>query len=436
MAYPKALSATACTLAFVILGACGSDSNPLGTGGKSDLERGDGGGSNPSDVNPTGTIEACGSSATKCVAPSGGAVECVDGTCQPHCSDGDVLCGDACVDLSSTALHCGACNHSCGGGQCSTGVCQSFAVAKGFGVVHGFALAPNGVFISADSDLVLCEDPNGCTSATLTMFDNAVEQLGDVTVAGGRVYYDGNEGADDVVYSCPVGGCPSDASLGVEVLQDQPVGRIVTGPTDVLWTRFNADHGPYSMRCALPGCASNVPVRLGAETGPYSSLPSRELTLPATVVSVGVTSTLWATGGLSDDASKQLRACALATSCPTPTEIDTGGAPVSALTYFDGKHYGASPTDGGDVIFTVSDAAPAARTMIVPDAKGISDIAVDASGIYWVNRTTGTVRHCATPSGCTSGRILAAGQTGAHRIRLDDGFVYWATPTAVMRLAK
>jgi hypothetical protein len=62
---------------------------------------------------------------------------------------------------------------------------------------------------------------------------------------------------------------------------------------------------------------------------------------------------------------------------------------------------------------------------------------VDASGIYWVNGTTGKVLRCDTLTGCSgSGETLAVGQIGAWRIALDEDFVYWATTTSVMKVAK
>jgi hypothetical protein len=160
--------------------------------------------------------------------------------------------------------------------------------------------------------------------------------------------------------------------------------------------------------------------------------------VPSKIISVGAVSTLWATGGLYNSNKEELRACPLATPCPTPTEIDTAFASVRALTYFNGKHYGAmSAAAGGNVVFSVDDTKPGAPTTLVADAAGISDVAVDASGIYWVNGTTGKVLRCATATGCAgSGETLATGQVGATRIVLDASFVYWATGNAVMKVAK
>ena len=39
--------------------------------------------------------------------------------------------------------------------------------------------------------------------------------------------------------------------------------------------------------------------------------------------------------------------------------------------------------------------------------------------------------------GCNGGpRTLAAAQAGARGLRSDDGFVYWATSTQILRVAK
>jgi hypothetical protein len=215
------------------------------------------------------------------------------------------------------------------------------------------------------------------------------------------------------------------------------LGRVVAGPSDVLWTRYNSYYGPYSRRCALPGCSSNVDVRPEPTTGPYYNLASREQKVPSTIISVGAVSTLWATGALYNSNKEQLRGCKLATTCPTPTEIDTNFAGVIALTYFNGRHYGAMGASGGNVVFSVDDTTLAAPSALVADAAGITDVAVDASGIYWANGTTGKILRCATLTGCAgSGETLATNQTGAARIALDAKFVYWATPTAIMKVAK
>jgi len=308
--------------------------------------------------------------------------------------------------------------------------------------VHAIDTSGQGVVISAASDVTLCPNANGCTLAQLRTIRAGVSQLNDVTVAGGNVYYDGNEGDSEIVYRCPLAGCPGGGPDIIENVVNDNIGRVIAGPTAVVWTRYQSFYGPYSRKCTLPTCLNMVgDIRPRPTTGTsYSQRPERELTVPSRVVSVGAQTTLYATGGLGNDNNKALRACPVAGGCVTPTEIGTEGNHVSALTFFDGKHYGASgASGGGSVIFSLPDVNPAAaqRTLLVGDAAGVTDVAVDASGIYWVNGTTGRVQRCATLTGCSgAGETLALNQTGASRIRLDAKFVYWMTPNSVMKVAK
>lgn len=444
-----AVGSSISALSIALLAACVGDGPRVnggepgggssGTSGASGTN--DGGGTSGQPGCAGDSVDACGAACAKCVAPASGAVSCVSGACQKTCSDGLTLCGDTCVDTQGSGTQCGACGHSCGGGQCSGGLCQPFPAASGFTAVHAIAASPSGIIISADNDVSLCANPSGCSAATLKTIKAGVSQLNDVTVAGTDVYFDGNVGDSEIVYRCPIAGCPGTGPTIVENIINDGIGRVVAGPKDVLWTRYGTvgNYGPYSRRCALPGCASNVDVRLKGAVD-YSANPAREQSVPSKIVSVGAVSTLWATGSLYNDPQKQLRACPLASTCAVPVEIDTGAAGVSALTYFDGKHYGASgASGGGSVVFSLSDAAPGAgaRALLVSDAAGIADVAVDASGIYWVNAVTGKVLRCAKLTGCSgSGETLATGQTGAIRIRLDAKFVYWMTTTSVMKVAK
>jgi hypothetical protein len=299
--------------------------------------------------------------------------------------------------------------------------------------VHSIATSPKGVFIAADQDVTLCTKASGCATADLTTIAAGLTGLVDMSVSGTKVYFGWNFNSDNAdLGSCPDTGCSSDGPTHIEHLSNQEFGRVLTGPNDLYWTYGHGGYGPWSERCALPDCTTISEVR------PRNSNDGEQAE-PTTVVSVGAHYVFWATGALYSDTSKQLRACALGSSCPTPKEIGTSSNSVSALTYYDGKHYGASYGDNGDVIFIVDDTTPGNRTILVGDAHGISDVAVDASGIYWVNGTTGKVLRCTNvKDGCAAGAIetLATGQAGARRIRLEDKFVDWMMPTSVMRVAK
>src|SRR5262245_43524523 len=45
-----------------------------------------------------------------------------------------MMCGGVCINPATSANHCGACNHSCGGGACVGGVCQPTVLLDGMHV--------------------------------------------------------------------------------------------------------------------------------------------------------------------------------------------------------------------------------------------------------------------------------------------------------------
>jgi hypothetical protein len=430
---------------LVVLAACvGSDPGDTSSSSSSTSGGSSGAGSSSGATACAGdTIEACGPQCTKCTAPTDGKVACTGGQCVPSC-DTLTLCGDACVDTKTKAEHCGKCGHSCGAGTCIASACQPITVAT-YTALHGIAASPKGIVMAGDSEVDLCTKPEGCTAATsITTIKGGVEALNSVTVAvtgtTSTVFWDGNEGDNEVVYTCPIDGCPAGLATTVDNIVNDTVGRVIAGPNTVLWTRRQSYYGPYAAKCTPPTCGTKDVVRPEGSSD-YSADPARETTVPSTIFSVGATKTIWATGGLNNDNNKQLRYCTYGVSCATPTEISRGSFyGVRALTYFNGIHYvamGNTTVTTSDIIGSISDASPDTPTALAGDAIGISDIAVDASGIYWVNGTTGKVFRCATLTGCAgSGEILAAGETAPKHIAVDDTYVYWANDTTVRKVAK
>lgn len=68
----------------------------------------------------------CKSGACVVTCPAGCPVgtECMRGTCQAKCAAPTARCGTECVDVTSSALHCGGCNKPCSG-TCNQGVCEA-----------------------------------------------------------------------------------------------------------------------------------------------------------------------------------------------------------------------------------------------------------------------------------------------------------------------
>jgi hypothetical protein len=56
-----------------------------------------------------------------------------DTTTGPDCGPEEMACGPDCADLDSNPDHCGACDHSCLGGECTAGTCGIVELATGKG---------------------------------------------------------------------------------------------------------------------------------------------------------------------------------------------------------------------------------------------------------------------------------------------------------------
>jgi hypothetical protein len=344
-------------------------------------------------------------------------------------------CANTCLDTMVSAVHCGRCDHSCETGQCVAGACQPFPVATGFTAVHAIDISSSGLVISADGSITLCSAPGGCTPTTLKTVGTGFTNLRDAAVAGADVYFEVGQGDFSLIQKCPLTGCPAGGPVLIESVVNDTIARIVAGPNNVAWSRTQSFYGPYIHSCTLPGCSPVLNLR-PIPPDP-STNPGHETTIPIVTMAVGPTKLLYATS-IYNDGVTHLRSCALSATCTTPTNIDTAASTVVALTESAGLFYGSSANStGGQVIWSASDVAPTTRTALVADAAGVADIAVDTSGIYWINATTGKVQVCKTLTGCPGGGdLLATGQMGATRIRVDAKFIYWMTPTAVWQLAK
>jgi hypothetical protein len=73
-------------------------------------------------------------------------VACVAMNCTFDCSVGFEKCGDACVDLTTDASHCGGCARDCLGGACSASMCQPTVLIMGQYNALGLAIDAKNLY--------------------------------------------------------------------------------------------------------------------------------------------------------------------------------------------------------------------------------------------------------------------------------------------------
>jgi hypothetical protein len=372
-------------------------------------------------------VSACVGSDPDLVAepgPDGGGPAADTGTKPPPGSEGGAegggeggscaqgtMCGASCVDTATSADHCGACGHSCGGGKCSASVCQPVVVASNITGPLGVAAAGGSAFWLRNGAVERCP-VTGCTGApTLITSEVAIgaEQPGGTTIVtdGNQVAWiaTGNaSGNGRDVFNCGVAGCLNGFGPKTSTgLTDAPTQIALEGSTLFSTQNTGAEKmGPISTLVMTgTGIGSDIPSGIAADA--------------TNVYVVGVSQSATGVDRCTRAAGGGL--------CTNPTRLFVGakyvaaGAGVVVATSTDGIKLCASTGCGGS-----------AKVVMASD-KDAAAIAASSAFAVWANpgsTTTGdgTVRACELPA-CASPRTIATAQDHPIAVTIADGFVYW-----------
>lgn len=332
--------------------------------------------------------------------PCTGDRTCVAGNCTCTLT----TCGSACIDISMDPNNCGSCSHSCQTGACVAGKCQPVTLASN-------------------------QHPDG------------------VAVAGGRLFWSGAP-ITALVLSNGTYGPLADSQgpcAGAE-------GPIAVDSSNVYWT------ASYVCEMSLAGgTATSITAMFSNDTfGELNELAANNRMLfmidpfdeqlissePSTyqwpydsliyTVAADDNGVYWVEGSRSASSYQLEQHGTYTLSDGKKTELASGFTRSDGITVYAKYVYWTT----ADSVLRVSEAGGTTET--VADAQsGPSGIAVDASGVYWTNRSSnGTIQHAALAGGPVE--TLATGQNDPHGIALDATTVYWTNTAAgeVMKLAK
>jgi hypothetical protein len=342
------------------------------------------------------------------------AIDAAAGACEAD----EQTCGGACVEVATSLDHCGRCDHTCGGGVCSEGVCLSFKVGRFPGATH-LAATADAVYVGHAGGVSSCPMPAGCGEATPTEIATGVDGKHELAVDGDHVYFSVDADGAHQLWQCPIASC-GDAPVVLASGQMEALDFQSTAAT-IYWRR----DGTALSSCAVADCMGTLrdyPATTFDE-GAYS------LALDDRVLYVGT--------------SVGIVPCPADAGCPEQVAPAPNTDTIEArFRVHAGVAYWFAADQSPIYRCPLATSCLAGITTFAQDSAGVARLEVDATGVYWLNRSEDApgLRHCPL-AGCASGR-------GAHLVppstlraipttfALGPGFVYWIEGDDVLAVAR
>jgi hypothetical protein len=389
----------------------------------------------------------CGSCATACPAPSGGAATCTLASgayaCGISCNASLSHCGGACVDTQNDRNNCGRCGHSCVAGDCVAGECQSWTVASASVNNAGLSVFRAGtlghVDIATDGTSVVWIDrTQGVLQASATagtsapvvnlspMQQSSTVSPASLAMAHGVVVWTLSDVANGVSLWAATEGAPNSgvqiASLGAGSAGDLPSGLALdaTGSTAYFFDSENnsgyAPQFPGLYKCVLANKTCSV---LYAATVPSYLTAANDVAMANGILywtdSAGgsVSRANYATNAIGTVVTNQVTPCLLATDA---SYVYWAGVTLTS---------GASPTSAGFAIARLSSTGGAST--VLPGLVGsLMGMATDGNYMYFAHNTSSQIGQLdyVPVDGSVGPTPLKAGQQ-AYGLAVGGGAIYW-----------
>jgi hypothetical protein len=345
------------------------------------------------------------------------AIDAAPGACEAD----ELTCGGACVEVATDLDHCGRCDHACGGGVCSDGVCLSFKVGRFPGATH-LAATADAVYVGHAGGVSSCPMPAGCGEATPAEIATGVDGKHELTVAGDHVYFSVDTDGAHELWQCPIAGC-GDAPVVLARGQMEAFDLRSTAAT-LYWRR----DGTLLSSCAVANCMGTL----------------RDY--PTTAFDAGAYSLALDDGVLYVGTSVGIVPCPADAGCPEePVPAPDSDTIKARFRVHAGVAYwfAADQSPIGIYRCPLATSCFPEITIFAEDSASVEWLEVDATGVYWLNHAEDApaLRHCPL-AGCASDRrgenlvppstLRAVPKTFA----LGPGFVYWIEGDDVLAVAR
>jgi hypothetical protein len=133
----------------------------------------------------------------------------------PSCPPGQARCDGTCVDIATTAAHCGRCGHDCVGGNCAAGACEAVQIAGGLNVPYGITAHGDFVYVTLNGSSEVVKIPKAGGAPQVIVTNAKTELPGEIangTGPGGTFLIWIETGDDATVHTCPLPDCPTVAN--------------------------------------------------------------------------------------------------------------------------------------------------------------------------------------------------------------------------------
>jgi Stigma-specific protein, Stig1 len=346
------------------------------------------------------------------------------------CTAPQVDCGGTCVNVTTTASQCGACDYACEAGQaCQNGACAPLAVVEASAqVVAPYALAFDTTsiyFASPVADgtagggaLPVRKAPRGGGAVTDVPFSGGAKfRTRSLALAGETIYFGDLDGGGQIFKSAAAGG-----NFVAHVTGAQPaVQQLIAADGKLWWSAF--DSGSYVRRSLTEGGPGTAD-ELTFQNGRVAALVVEGVGTSAVAYWVNRDTTPAANSGLWRKAEG------------TAAEKLVPGEGMMALALGLDGVYVADAVAG---IGKASKSAPGALTEVVaPSAVGgtVQGLAVTATHLYWLAFNAGQLEVHRSALDGTEARVLGrvavalpsywAAPIGPSQLVVDGGHVYFS----------
>lgn len=341
----------------------------------------------------------CGACDSAC--PSGGALDfhgtgkCEAGQCKLTCSGGFANCNgnlaDGCEASLSDSNHCGTCGRACDSG-CNNGTCQWTVVASNVPTPGAIALDANNVYFAAGTSIYQVAKSGGTPTSIATITNTASSGVGEIVVDDQRVYF--TDVGTSMVSSVQKGG----GGLAFHVTAAKfKLKGIAVSPTALFWTT------------GFDETVESVPLTGGVKT----TLSSAQGYTNAVAFDGGAV--VWTVADNPGGVWKHTLG-----SGAVPQQLSSAGQSTE-LAVSGGVAYFAGAGEIQKVPVSGGTPAPLAS------ASSVWDVATDGAHVYWVvdssTPAAGAIRR--VPVGGGAVFAISSYLKSPTRIAVDQTHVYW-----------